>query len=107
MRWEAIADTSARLVVPYGKGEDVFTVMFDPQTGLVRTMEAMRYRDATDEAKISWRNDPLGWQTFHGIEIPSPAALTWLDEGTPWSAWTIEDVVYNVDVSEYVRASGY
>ena len=107
--WEAIDDTAARLVVPLGEGdgEDTFTVTFDPETGLLRTMEAMRYREATDEAKIPWRNEPLGWQTFHGIEVPSPATTTWLDEGTPWAVWTIEDVVYNVDVSEYIRAEGY
>jgi len=105
--WEAIDDTTARLIVPFGEEEDTFTVTFDPQTGLIRAMEAMRYREATDETKIPWRNEPLGWQTFHGIEIPSPATLTWLDEGTPWSVWTIEDVVYNVDVSEYIRAKGY
>ena len=113
--WEAIDDTTACLVVPFdsaqdrpfGEEEDTFTVTFDPQTGLIRAMEAMRYREATDEAKIPWRNEPLGWQTFHGFEIPSPAALTWLDEGTPWSVWKIEDVAYHVDVSEYIRAKGY
>lgn len=106
VRWEAIDDTTARLVVPFGEEEDTFTVTFDPQTGLIRAMEAMRYKEATDETKIPWRNEPLGWQTFHGIMIPSPAAVTWLDEGTPWSVWTIEDVVYNVDVSEYIKARG-
>ncbi len=106
VHWEAIDDTTARLVVPFGKEEDTFTVVFDRETGLIRTMEAMRYREATDEAKIPWRLEPLGWQTFHGIMIPSPAAVTWLDEGTPWLVVTIEDVAYNVDVSEYVRARG-
>jgi hypothetical protein len=107
VRWEAIDDTTARLVIPFGEEEDTFTVAFDPQTGLIRTMEALRYREATDEVKIPWRNEPLGWQAFCGVKIPSPAATTWLDEGTPWAVWTIEDVTYNVDVSEYVRARGY
>jgi hypothetical protein len=53
------------------------------------------------------RNELLGWQTFHGVKIPSPASVTWLDEGTAWSMWTIEDVVYNVDVAETIRARGY
>lgn len=106
VRWEAVDDTTARLVAPFGEEEDAFTVTFDPQTGLIRTMEAMRYREATDKAKIPWRNEPLGWQTFHGIMIPSPAATTWLDEGTPWAVFTVEQVIYNVDVSEYIRASG-
>ena len=106
VRWEAIDDTTARLVAPFGEEEDTLTVTFDPQTGLIRMMEAMRYREATDEAKIPWRLEPLGWETFHGIMIPSPAAVTWLDEGTPWLVVTIEDVAYNVDVSEYIRARG-
>ncbi len=106
VRWEAVDNTTARLVVPYDGGEDTFTVAFDPQTGLIQALEALRYREATDEARIPWRNEPLGWREFHGIMVPSPAATTWLDEGTPWAVWTIEDVVYNVDVSEYIRARG-
>jgi len=107
VHWEAIDDTTARLVVPLGEEEDTFIVSFDPQTGLIRMMEAMRYREATDEAKIPWRLEPLGWETFHGIMIPSPAAVTWLDEGTPWLVFTVEDVAYNVDVAEYIRARGF
>ena len=106
VRWEAIDDTTARLVVPFGDEEDTFTVSFDPETGLIRMMEAMRYREATDEEKIPWRLEPLGWQTFHGMMIPSPATVTWLDEGTPWLVVTIGDVVYNVDVADYIRDKG-
>ena len=66
----------------------------------------MRWKEPTSEAKTLWRNESLGWQTFHGIMIPSPAAVTWLDEGTPWAVFTVEQVIYNVDVSEYIKASG-
>ncbi len=107
VRWEAIDDTTARLVVPFGKEEDTFTVSFDPQTGLLLKLEAMRWKEPTSEKKILWRNEPLDWQTFHGIMIPSPAAATWLDEGTPWLVVTVEDVAFNVDVSEYIRARGF
>lgn len=106
VHWEAVDEATARLVVPFGDEEDTFTVSFDPETGLIRRLEAMRYREATDEAKILWRNEPLDWQTLHGIQMPSPAATTWLDEGTPWAVWTIEEVVYNVGVSEYIKARG-
>ena len=58
-RWEGVDDTTARLVVPFDEEEHTFIVTFDPQTGLIRAVEAMRYREATDEAKIPWRNEPL------------------------------------------------
>jgi hypothetical protein len=91
---------------PGDEGEDSFTVTFDPDTGLIRWMEAMRYREAKDEAKLPWRLEPLGWQVFNGITIPSPAFVTWMDEGTPWLVFTVEDLAYNVDVDEYIRGKG-
>jgi hypothetical protein len=106
VRWEAVDETTAHLIVPFGKEKEAFTATFDPQTGLIQTMEAMRYKEAKDEEKTLWRNELLGWQTFHGITIPVFASATWMDEGTPWLILEIEDVVYNADVTEYIRASG-
>ena len=68
-------------------------------------MEAMRYREVNDEIKIPWRNEPLGWQTFHGIEILALAYTTWLDEGTPWAVREIDDGSYNVDVPECIKVN--
>ncbi|HUV74830.1 MAG TPA: DUF6544 family protein, partial [Anaerolineae bacterium] len=106
VRWEPIDETTARLVVPFEDGEDSFTVTFDPETGLIQTMEAMRYKEATDEAKTPWLLEALEWETLHGVKIPSVASVTWLDEGTPWLVIDVEEVVYNVDVGEYIRARG-
>ncbi len=107
LRWEAIDDTTARFIMPFGEEEDAFRAAFDPETGLLLKLEAMRWKEPTSESKILLRSEPLGWRTFHGIMIPSSTALTWQDEGRPWAVWTIEEVVYNVDVSEYIRARGY
>jgi hypothetical protein len=106
LRWELVDATTARLVVPFADTDDTFTVTFDPETGLVRRLEAMRYKEAESGEKVLWRNEILGWRAFHGIRIPSPATVTWLDEGKPWSIWTVEDVVYNADVSAYIRSRG-
>jgi hypothetical protein len=103
VRWEPESETSAALVVPFGEAEDRFTVVFDEATGLIRWMQALRYRAASDETKIPWRLDVLRWRTFHGLQVPSSATVHWLDQDAPWLALTIEDAAYNVDVSQYLR----
>lgn len=104
--WEAIDETQARLVVPFEGGEDEFTVTFDPETGLISQMEALRWKgtDATD--KTRWTMIPYGWERFNGVLIPNPAGVVWEDEGTPWLVVDVADIVYNVDVSAYIRARG-
>lgn len=106
VRWEAIDDSTARLIVPSAAGEDSFTVYFDAESGLIEHMEAMRWKDPADTEKTLWRLDPYGWEEFHGLLIPSPAAVTWADEGTPWLVVDLQEVVYNADVREYIRAKG-
>lgn len=100
VHFRAIDDTTTLIVVPFGEDTDSLIATFDHVTGLVSKLEALRWREATDEAKTAWHNEPLGWIDSHGIMIPSPAATTWIDEGTPWATWRIDDVAYNVDVSE-------
>jgi len=106
VRWEEIDETTARLIVPFEGGEDGFTVAFDPETGLIAWMEAMRYREADDQQKIPWHLEPLTWKAYHGLLIPGRASVTWADEGTPWLTVEVEDVAYNVDVSDYIRSKG-
>jgi hypothetical protein len=107
VRWEPVDGTSSRLVVPFDDAsEDRLHVTFDPHTGLIRALEGQRFKGAEDAEKTGWRTEALGWRSFHGVRIPSPASVTWADEGPPWSVWTIEDVAYNVDVSAYIRQSG-
>jgi hypothetical protein len=106
VRWDPIDETTARLVVPFGEEEDSFTVTFDPETALIQSMEALRYREATDQAKIPWVLEPLEWGTFHGVKIPSVSSVTWQDEGTPWLVIEVEELAYNVDAAEYIRARG-
>jgi hypothetical protein len=106
VRWEPIDEESALLIVPFGEKEECFNVRFDPDTGLLHSMESMRYKDASSENKTLWLNEAPEWNAINGSTIPSVGVITWFDEGSPWAVFTVEDVVYNVDVSEYIEASG-
>ena len=106
VRWEEIDDASALLIVPFGEGEETFVARFDPQSGLLRTLEAMRYRDAGDEKKTLWINDAREWREIEGWTTLETGAVTWFDQGTPWAVFTVEEVVYNADVSVYIRGTG-
>lgn len=106
VRWEAVDDVTARLVIPFVETGDQFTVTFDAATGLLRRLASPRYRTASDAAKIPWWIEPLGWQKFGELLLPLPVALTWQDEGTPWLVMTVEDVAHNVDASASIRSTG-
>ena len=94
------------MIVPFGDTEDEFTVSFDAESGLLRRLAALRFRAATDTTKTPWFIEPLGWQLFGDVRLPTPAAVTWQDEGRPWLVMTLEDVAYNVDVSGAIRTTG-
>jgi hypothetical protein len=34
------------------------------------------------------------------------AALTWYDDGSPWASFVVEELVYNADIADYIRAAG-
>jgi len=106
VRWEPIDNRTAQLVVPFGEAEQSFVVRFDPHTGMLRFLEAMRFRDAADETEILWISEAGEWRDINGQPTATVAALVWFDQGTPWAVFTVEEVVYNADVSEAIRGAG-
>jgi len=103
VRWEAVDEKTAQLVVPFGEGHEVFQVKFDPRTGLIREMSALRFRDQ-EEAKTPWRVECLDWRPFHGVKVPTRVVGHWADEKRPYVVMTVEGVEYSVDVSEVLPA---
>ncbi len=106
VHWEALDDTSAVLVTPFENTQEHFVVRFDPQTGLPQWMESMRYQTSTSAAKVLWLNQVLSWDEVNGHQTMNAAAAIWMDDGKPWAIFRVEDLVYNVDVGEYVRQKG-
>lgn len=107
VRWEPLDDHAALLFVPFGDKEENFVVRFNPETGLMDSMEAMRYRDAGPQAKkILWITRTVEGSTIAGTPLSAVGSATWLDQGQPWATFTLEEVKYNVDISQYIRQRG-
>lgn len=105
-RWEPIDDTSARLVVPFGDTHETFTVQFDPETGLLESMESLRFKGEHDTARTGWRNEAPEWGHVDGHAVPLRATVSWADEGSPWADLRTEQVVYNADLADHLPAAG-
>ena len=69
-------------------------------------LESMRYKTADSERKTLWLNNAAQWETIKGHTIPAVGEVTWFDEGSPWAVFTVEEVRYNVDVDDDIKAKG-
>jgi len=106
VRWEAVDERTARLVVPFGGEEDRLTVRFDRKPGRVRSIEAMRFKDKSSAGKTLWRNEIVDWMTQDGWHVPAAVRITWQDDVAPWAEFHAREVVLNADVSELVQRRG-
>ena len=109
VRWEPVDARTALLYVPFEEEEETFVVRFNPETGLIDTMEAMRYRDNGEgQPKILWitRNDD-SQGTLPGSRLSAGGSVMWLDHGRPWANFYVENLVFNADMSTFLRERGY
>jgi hypothetical protein len=105
VRWEAIDDTSVLLYVPFGEGEQVFTIQFDPLTGGMTHIETLRYRDEK-VGSLRWWGDIILGEDQNGAPTMVTFKVVWEDEGTPWLIYNVEEMVFNADLTSYIRQTG-
>ncbi len=104
--WGKVDENTATLTVPYRDKTQTFIVRFEPESGLVRFMESMRYKGEGSQVKTLWINEARAWLPLDGGLQPVDVALTWYDEGTPWAKLQVEEVIYNADLTEYIKQDG-
>jgi hypothetical protein len=106
VRWEAVDDQTARLFVPFGDSQQMFTVMFDPHSAAMTRIETdARYRDSKSEP-LRWWGEVLPGKSQNDLSGPIGFAVNWADENSPWLVGQIEEAVFNADVSATIRQSG-
>ena len=103
VRWNAVDNATAALTVPFEAGTETFVVRFDPDTQLVRSLEAMRFK--TDQ-KILWINETRAWAELGGQLSLTLGTVTWMDDGKPWAVFNVEEIVLNADVSASMARNG-
>jgi hypothetical protein len=107
VHWEPVDEKTALLFIPFGDAQENFVVRFNPDTGMIAKMEAMRCRDAGNELhKILWITQTLDGPTIEDSKLSAVGSAMWLDQGKPWAVFTLEEVKYNVDVSDYILKQG-
>lgn len=100
LRWAAVDDTHARLFVPAGDHEETLLFTFDPLTGRVAAIDALRYRDSDQHAQLlGWHCAIDAYGRFGEVKLPVEASIQWSDMPYPWARWIVDDVIYNIDIS--------
>lgn len=97
VRWRAVDDVTAVLVVPFGEEEQRLVARFDPESGALSLLEAMRFKGADAERKTLWLDRAEAWGRVNGHPVPRVATVTWLDEGRPWADFRLEEIVLASD----------
>ncbi len=106
VRWESVDNETAVLLVPFNQGTESFTIRFNGETGFPVSMEALRYHDSKSIEKVLWVNRFLDFQTSNGKTFFTTGSSRWMDQPSPWAYFTVESIVFNTDVSSYVRQKG-
>jgi hypothetical protein len=98
LQWQPLDNTSARVFLPGADAVEAFTLHFDSQTGLLRTVDTERYRDQGESSLLAWHNAALEWGDLAGTPTMVRSSTRWEDD-PPWATWEIKQVTLNAPVA--------
>ena len=98
LQWEAIDERHARARLPFGEGDELLDLTFDPATRFPNVYEVMRCKGAG--RKVRWRADFSDLRRFGSFWAWSHLLATWSDEPGPWYEAWIDDMETNVSTSD-------
>jgi len=81
--WEPIDEHRAGLRLPFGDGQEVATVDFDPNSGYPVRFAADRFKGASGR-KVRWIGGSTDWRRIDGVPVPGRITAHWSDEPGPW-----------------------
>lgn len=102
LRWEAVDEGTARLLVTGPEGEIPITVGFDPRSGCPAYCSADRYK--AKGPKVGWTGRFGDWRRFDGgVLAPGRFEVQWADEPDPWIEIRTTSVSVNAPVDDALR----
>ena len=76
---------------------------FDPATGVDADGGNALPQQRRRRSQILWLTQGEG-EPKAGLSLPMTRKATWLDQGEPWAYFTIEEMIENADVEQYIRS---
>ncbi|MFW5894966.1 MAG: DUF6920 family protein [Bacillota bacterium] len=90
MAWEAIDDKSAKGILTH-KGISVEAIFTFDDEGLIKRVEASRYKETDDDAtRIPCIGTIKAYTAVDGVKVPSEIEITWMLEEGPFTWYRFE-----------------
>lgn len=99
VRWDAVDERTAVLVVSGDRGDVPLTVRFDPRVGFPTSCEADRHKGSGP--RVGWCGRWSRWRpTRAGVFAPSRMDVQWADEDRPWLELWVTSIQPNGPVDD-------
>ncbi len=99
LRWEEIDTLTSDVIIPGHRQPNDgsfhrIRIRFHPETGLIHSIAANRYRGQLGKKRIPWRIQVRKWHRYGTVWLPE-YTVVWEDQKKPWCHYVINGISYN------------